>query len=61
MKAFCVIAKKLRELKEHVEGLELSFDPCHYLSMGMSNDFQIAVEEGATHIRLGTSLVGKEV
>lgn len=31
--------------------------PC--LSMGMSNDFDVAVEEGATHIRLGTVLFGK--
>jgi PLP dependent protein len=28
--------------------------------MGMSNDYVIAIEEGATFIRLGTSLVGKE-
>lgn len=31
-----------------------------HLSMGMSNDFEIAIEEGATWIRLGTILVGKE-
>ncbi|GGG10148.1 YggS family pyridoxal phosphate-dependent enzyme [Paenibacillus abyssi] len=30
------------------------------LSMGMSNDFEVAVEEGATWLRLGTVLVGKE-
>jgi len=29
------------------------------LSMGMSNDFEVAVEEGATHIRLGTILFGR--
>jgi uncharacterized pyridoxal phosphate-containing UPF0001 family protein len=28
--------------------------------MGMSNDYEIAVEEGATFVRIGTSLVGKE-
>lgn len=28
------------------------------LSMGMSNDFDVAVEEGATHIRVGTALFG---
>jgi hypothetical protein len=28
------------------------------LSMGMSNDFEVAVEEGATHVRLGTILFG---
>jgi PLP dependent protein len=30
----------------------------HVLSMGMSNDFEVAVEEGATHVRLGTILFG---
>jgi uncharacterized pyridoxal phosphate-containing UPF0001 family protein len=29
------------------------------LSMGMSHDFEVAIEEGATHIRLGTALFGK--
>jgi uncharacterized pyridoxal phosphate-containing UPF0001 family protein len=28
------------------------------LSMGMSDDFEIAIEEGATHIRVGTALFG---
>jgi pyridoxal phosphate enzyme (YggS family) len=32
--------------------------PAHVLSMGMSDDFEIAVEEGATHVRLGTYLFG---
>jgi pyridoxal phosphate enzyme (YggS family) len=31
-----------------------------HLSMGMSNDFEIAIEEGATMIRLGTILIGEE-
>ena len=31
------------------------------LSMGMSNDFEIAIEEGATHIRVGTSLFGERL
>lgn len=31
------------------------------LSMGMSNDFAAAIEEGATHIRVGTALFGKRV
>jgi uncharacterized pyridoxal phosphate-containing UPF0001 family protein len=29
-----------------------------YLSMGMSEDFEIAIEEGATHVRIGTALFG---
>ena len=32
---------------------------CKYLSMGMSNDFEIAITEGATHIRVGTALFGE--
>lgn len=31
------------------------------LSMGMSHDFEVAIEEGATHIRVGTALFGKRV
>ena len=33
-------------------------DNCKNLSMGMSNDYEIAIAEGATHIRIGTSLFG---
>jgi uncharacterized pyridoxal phosphate-containing UPF0001 family protein len=32
--------------------------PATELSMGMSNDYEIAVEEGATMVRLGTTLFG---
>ncbi|HBI02891.1 MAG TPA: YggS family pyridoxal phosphate enzyme, partial [Paenibacillaceae bacterium] len=28
---------------------------------GMSNDYEVAVEEGATFIRIGTALVGNEI
>jgi pyridoxal phosphate enzyme (YggS family) len=31
----------------------------HELSMGMSNDFEVAIEEGATMVRVGTALFGK--
>ena len=34
--------------------------PCTELSMGMSNDYTIAIEEGATYLRIGTALVGAE-
>ena len=37
------------------------YDEIKELSMGMSNDFEIAVEEGATQVRIGTALVGKSV
>ncbi|UPM53133.1 YggS family pyridoxal phosphate-dependent enzyme [Gottfriedia acidiceleris] len=51
--------KGLKELQENVKNLQIANIPCSELSMGMSNDFEIAIEEGATFIRIGTDLVGK--
>ena len=53
--------RKLRKLRDIVKGLNLSYAPCEFLSMCMSNDYKIAIEEGATHIRVGTALVGCEL
>ncbi|MGX7112052.1 YggS family pyridoxal phosphate-dependent enzyme [Gemella cuniculi] len=53
--------KKLKELQDDIKNLELIYAPCEFLSMGMSNDYKIAIEEGATHIRIGTALVGAEL
>lgn len=53
--------RKLRQLRDEVKGLNLLYAPCEFLSMGMSNDYKIAIEEGATHIRVGTALVGCEL
>ncbi|MDR0137279.1 YggS family pyridoxal phosphate-dependent enzyme [Metabacillus idriensis] len=50
--------RRLRELGEEVRALQLPYAPCKELSMGMSNDFEIAIEEGATFIRIGSALVG---
>ncbi len=50
----------LKRCQKKVQALELSTAPCNELSMGMSNDYEIAIEEGATIIRIGTSLVGNE-
>lgn len=52
--------RQLKKLQKDVQALKLENAPCLELSMGMSNDYEIAVEEGATFIRIGTSLVGKE-
>lgn len=51
----------LRNLRDEVKAKNLSYAPCEYLSMGMSQDFHIAIEEGATHIRIGTRLVGSDL
>ncbi|HEX6594853.1 MAG TPA: YggS family pyridoxal phosphate-dependent enzyme [Bacillota bacterium] len=50
--------QQLASLKDEVQRENLPHAPCTYLSMGMSNDYEIAIEEGATHIRLGSDLVG---
>lgn len=47
---------QLRELKQAVETKAYPSAPCQQLSMGMSNDFPQAIQAGATHIRIGTSL-----
>ncbi|WP_182199083.1 YggS family pyridoxal phosphate-dependent enzyme [Paraliobacillus salinarum] len=50
--------RQLRLLRDNVQDLKLSYAPCSELSMGMSNDYGIAIEEGATYIRIGSNLVG---
>ena len=49
--------QRLRELKARAE-TELGA-PLPHLSMGMSGDFEVAIEEGATIIRVGTALFGE--
>jgi pyridoxal phosphate enzyme (YggS family) len=49
--------RRLRELKGRCE--ELLGAPLPQLSMGMSGDFEVAIEEGATIVRIGTALFGK--
>ncbi len=48
--------RKLRELRDRLssEGFKLP-----ELSMGMSNDFEVAIEEGATMVRVGTAIFGE--
>jgi pyridoxal phosphate enzyme (YggS family) len=47
---------RLRQLRDQLRGEIGDLHPLHELSMGMSNDFEVAVEEGATAVRLGTVL-----
>jgi PLP dependent protein len=50
------VFRRLRELKGQCE--EILGAPLRHLSMGMSGDFEVAVEEGATMIRLGSAVLG---
>lgn len=47
----------LRELRDDLE--EHGGAPLPGLSMGMSHDYQVAIEEGATSVRIGTALFGE--
>ena len=47
----------MKELQEEVKSLNLPYAPCNELSMGMSNDYIVAVKNGATMIRLGRILL----
>lgn len=48
--------KELRELKDKANNMGFSLPE---LSMGMTNDFEVAVEEGATMVRIGTAIFGE--
>jgi pyridoxal phosphate enzyme (YggS family) len=49
--------RKLRELRDRLNQQRPA--PLHVLSMGMSHDFEIAIEEGATEVRIGSALFGE--
>jgi uncharacterized pyridoxal phosphate-containing UPF0001 family protein len=50
--------RHLRELRDNIRK-ELGTQRLPVLSMGMSHDFEIAIAEGATEVRVGTSLFGQ--
>ena len=56
---------EFQELKVLFEGIKLSFfrkeESFKEISMGMSGDYKIAVEEGSTMVRIGSSIFGKRV
>lgn len=50
-RCFSALRELASELGDHIDG--------HDLSMGMSNDYQFALDEGATMLRIGTALFGR--
>jgi hypothetical protein len=50
---------QLRELKNTINQMAMANLKISHLSMGMSHDYEVAVEEGATIIRIGTALFGR--
>ncbi|HEY6765218.1 MAG TPA: YggS family pyridoxal phosphate-dependent enzyme [Candidatus Sulfotelmatobacter sp.] len=51
--------RKLRELRDSIAGRKLSAVGLDILSMGMSHDFEVAIEEGSTCVRVGTGIFGE--
>jgi len=49
---------KLRNLFEEIRTLQITNIEMKFLSMGMTNDFEIAIEEGSNIVRIGTALFG---
>ena len=53
--------KILRELRDNARHTGICAGDCGELSMGMSSDFEVAIEEGATMVRIGTAIFGARV
>jgi pyridoxal phosphate enzyme (YggS family) len=51
--------RRTREIFERIESLDLTNVDMKYLSMGMTNSYRIAIEEGSNMIRIGTAVFGK--
>ena len=50
--------RRLRELSEQITAANMTGVVMRELSMGMSHDFEVAIEEGATLVRVGTAIFG---
>ncbi len=51
--------KALRQLKETINLKKIPYITLTELSMGMTNDYEVAIEEGATYVRIGTAIFGQ--
>ncbi|MDD7403060.1 MAG: YggS family pyridoxal phosphate-dependent enzyme [Butyribacter sp.] len=53
------VFRKLRELSVDIAAKNIDNVSMNVLSMGMTNDYEVAVEEGATYVRVGTGIFGE--
>jgi pyridoxal phosphate enzyme (YggS family) len=51
--------RRLRELRDRIAARQLPSVAMEVLSMGMSHDFEVAIEEGSTCVRIGTAIFGE--
>lgn len=54
-----LIFRNLRNLSVDIQGKSIDNVTMDVLSMGMTRDYQVAIEEGATHVRVGTGIFGE--
>ena len=52
--------RKLRELRDEINAVRCTHYALRTLSMGMTNDFEVAIEEGATVVRVGRAIFGEK-
>jgi pyridoxal phosphate enzyme (YggS family) len=52
------VFKKMKDIYDKISAMNLKNAEMKYLSMGMTNDFEIAIEEGSNMIRIGTAIFG---
>lgn len=52
------VFRKLRQLSVDITAKNINNVNVHILSMGMTNDYEVAIEEGATMVRVGTGIFG---
>jgi pyridoxal phosphate enzyme (YggS family) len=51
--------RRTRRIFERIKGLDLPNVDMKYLSMGMTNSYKVAIEEGSNMVRIGTAIFGK--
>ena len=51
--------RQLKKLCVDLKSKNIDNTSMDFLSMGMTNDFEVAIEEGATHVRVGTAIFGE--
>ncbi|MBP1924889.1 pyridoxal phosphate enzyme (YggS family) [Sedimentibacter acidaminivorans] len=52
------VFKKMKDIYNNICKMQLKNTDMKYLSMGMTNDFEIAIEEGSNMVRIGTAIFG---
>ena len=53
------VFKKMKKISDKISGMKLKNTEMKFLSMGMTNDYEIAIEEGANIVRIGTAVFGE--